>query len=78
VFDGKVPDVKLVFHCLDANEGHARKLWNVIAKISGLVLIVKYLIVTIVQKMVPKLDAVWNLMSASVSTVGRVKIAPNV
>ena len=38
----KVPDVKLVFRCLDANEGHAMKLWNVIAKLSGLVLIVKY------------------------------------
>ena len=38
----KVPDVKLVFRCLDANEGHATKLWNVIAKLSGLVLTVKY------------------------------------
>merc|ERR1712226_1511700 len=53
-------------------------LWNVIVRTNGLVLIVKYLIVTIVKKTVPKLVGVWNPMSASVLMAGLVQIVPNV
>merc|ERR1712226_901668 len=76
--DGKVLDVKYVFRCLDANKEHVIMLWNVIVKTNGLVLIVKYLIVTIVKKTVPKLVGVWNPMSASVLMAGLVQIVPNV
>ena len=38
----KVPDVKYVFHCPDANKEHVIMLWNVIVRNNGLVLIVKY------------------------------------